>query len=68
MLAGLGWISSLQLFRKTKETESTIAGLQERPNRYDIAYQTFLRQLSDLKSVLVEDTTTSWCEKRLKLA
>ena len=68
MLAGLGWISSLQLFRKTKETESTIAGLQESPNRYDIAYQTFLRQLSDLKSVLVEDTTTSWCEKRLKLA
>ena len=68
MLAGLGWISSLQLFRKTKETESTIAGLQESPNRYDIAYQTFLRQLTDLKSVLVEDTTTSWCEKRLKLA
>ena len=68
MLAGLGWISSLQLFRKTKETESTIAGLQESPNRYDIAYQTFLRQLSDLKTVLVEDTTTSWCEKRLKLA
>ena len=68
MLAGLGWISSLQLFRKTKETESTISGLQECPNRYDIAYQTFLRQLSDLKSVLVEDTTTSWCEKRLKLA
>ena len=68
MLAGLGWISSLQLFRKTKETESTIAGLQESPNRYDIAYQTFLRQLSDLNSVLVEDTTTSWCEKRLKLA
>ena len=61
MLAGLGWISSLQLFRKTKETESTIASLQESPNRHDIAYQTFLRQLSDLKSVLVEDTTTSWC-------
>ena len=36
-----GWTLSLVLFRKIKETESTIAGLHENSRRYDRTFQDF---------------------------
>ena len=68
-----GWFSSIELFKKVKNTESTIVGLRESSRRYDRDFKTFLTiarylKISDLETALVGNTTTNWYGKHTEMA